>query len=392
MAAIGEANQLGGATSYIASRVLWVVGGLLLAYAVWDWPTLRSKADKPRLWLLVPIFTGLIGATWVACVRLAPKPDPTASPATLNGVEKLFQKYFRTVDKPASDTPPVQGHILPPSPCFNPLPFSQKSVQSDSLQYLYVSLLTVEIRNSHSIRLYADTALNGSIEIISPANPMVNVSWSGQVADFKRPKGPVPSSLSMRLAMPFPTKAVCFDLVEAGITVPPSVKPDLTLKFVIKQNLSFEIVNGATPQAINPRYSIQMMNLDNALNKHPDENGLIGLPNATEMLNDYVPTKTALGPISLGNRWQERGLLNRGDRMFGIASIGCPNCTRTHYYYVYAVHGQDGWYCESSTPLSFLGLGRVVIKIEEGMDNPSNYCSGSTQIALEDVTGNSDKQ
>jgi hypothetical protein len=177
---------------------------------------------------------------------------------------------------------------------------------------------------------------------------------------------------------------------------PPSeAHPDLSLRFVIKKNLSLTIVNGNTSRATNPRYSVQMTNIDNpqnaALRVH--ENGtIISLPNATEMLNDYVPGKTALGPYSLGNRWEERGLLKPGDRMFGMASIGCPDCTRIHYYYVYAVHGQDGWYCESETPLSLLAVVNIVIETERGKDDPSNYCPAGKRVAIEDMTGNLDKR
>lgn len=163
----------------------------------------------------------------------------------------------------------------------------------------------------------------------------------------------------------------------------PPPKSDLTLKFVIKKNLSFMILNGDTPQAMNPRYSILMTNLDNPRNKTPDLNGIISLPNTTGVMNDYVRPNTALGPVSLGNLWQERGLLKPNDRMFGTASIGCPSCPNIHYYYVYAVHGQDGWYCESSTPLSYIA--KTIVAIERGLDDPTNYCAESSRVAFEDI-------
>ena len=76
--------------------------------------------------------------------------------------------------------------------------------------------------------------------------------------------------------------------------------------------------------------------------------------------------------------------MNVGDRMFGTASIGCPSCAKTHYYYVYAIHGIDGWYCESPEPLSD-GAVKVVLDIQRGNDDPNNYCPGTMRRALEDV-------
>lgn len=175
----------------------------------------------------------------------------------------------------------------------------------------------------------------------------------------------------------------------------PSVhKPDLTLRFVIKRNLSFEIVNGTHVEAMNPRYSVAMVNLDSPPNKSlsTNENGtLTMLPNTTEMLNDYVPGDGKVGPFSLGKRWEERGTLSLGDRMFGMASIGCPSCAKIHYYYVYAIHGKDGWYCESTAPLSLMAITENAIKIERSKDDPYAHCPESKRIIVEDITGNIDK-
>ena len=48
--------------------------------------------DRPRWGVLAPLAAVLACGAYAACVYLAPKPDPSAAPATLSGIEALLNK------------------------------------------------------------------------------------------------------------------------------------------------------------------------------------------------------------------------------------------------------------------------------------------------------------
>jgi len=202
-------------------------------------------------------------------------------------------------------------------------------------------------------------------------------TWHPEVLEFKFVKDTPATSLTIERAKPFPRSLsgsghplAIEGLTDTGFRIndggcsgiryevtwirgstPPTI--ELALQFVIKKNLSFVILNPTAANIMNPRYSLLLWNLDNPRNKPPSD-GSISLPNTTEMMNDYVRAGSAVGPKSLGNRWEEMGLLKAGDRMFGLAAIDCPSCAKRQDYYLYAVHKQDGWYCESPNPISYI--------------------------------------
>jgi hypothetical protein len=113
--------------------------------------------------------------------------------------------------------------------------------------------------------------------------------------------------------------------------------PDVTLRFVYPNQPALQLQNISGKVALQIRYTITLWNLDATDNpKNPLQipvgafdfikPGLFGGP-----LNIFQPVATSL---------------KSGNRLFGSASVSCPDCARGRTFWVYIVWDQGGWYSE----------------------------------------------
>ena len=94
----------------------------------------------------------LLGGMLYGLDRATPKPDPSGAPATLTGVEKLFQKYFRTEEAQPQPTPKA-----PP----------QDPKTSARLSLVRYQLEPYEIDKDFRVRVYVDNRGSDTLDVLA---------------------------------------------------------------------------------------------------------------------------------------------------------------------------------------------------------------------------------
>jgi len=137
--------------------------------------------------------------------------------------------------------------------------------------------------------------------------------------------------------------------------VPPKLsRPDVRLRFVYPHEPALIITNTSDSVARNIKWAVELWNMD-----MPDRNDPLPIPISTF---DWIKAHGEGGPQNLFGGPLIAPLLKSGVRLFGSASVDCPECTRGRTYIVYIVLGQGGWFSEVegeklgriATPKNFL--------------------------------------
>jgi hypothetical protein len=106
---LSEGIQIGNPQNWILARVFFAISSAVVIVVTLWLPKLRSWSGRSRSVVSLLVVAGMISATSAEWIYLAPKPDSSASPATLTGVEALLRKYFRG----AAPAPPSASTSVP---------------------------------------------------------------------------------------------------------------------------------------------------------------------------------------------------------------------------------------------------------------------------------------
>ena len=130
---------------------------------------------------------------------------------------------------------------------------------------------------------------------------------------------------------------------------PAAQLPELGLRFIYPTEPALVITNGSGYVARDIKWTVALWNLD-----MPDRNDPLPIPVSTY---DWIKAHDEGGPQALFGNPSVVSLLKPGNRLFGSASVNCPDCTRGRTYIVYIVLGSGGWFTEVSDEAS----GKVLI-------------------------------
>jgi hypothetical protein len=117
------------------------------------------------------------------------------------------------------------------------------------------------------------------------------------------------------------------------------VRPDVTIRLVYPSSVAVLIVNLSSVIARQPKYWSAVWDIDRSNFQDP-----LPLP---AFQGDWIRPHEAMGPESFIALPQVQSAIKKGDRLFGMIAITCPECLKTRYFWLYVVQGASGWY----TPL-----------------------------------------
>jgi len=115
-------------------------------------------------------------------------------------------------------------------------------------------------------------------------------------------------------------------------------KPDIALRFVYPESPALVLINNSKVIAKDIKWTVALWNMD-----LPDRNDPLPIPVSTF---DWIKPQSEGGPQNLFGSELVAPLLKSGDKLFGSASVSCPECVRGRTYIVYIVWGQGGWFAE----------------------------------------------
>jgi len=128
----------------------------------------------------------------------------------------------------------------------------------------------------------------------------------------------------------------------------PTVKPDIRLRFVRPEDVSFELVNPSQAVVNDPKFWFVLMDLD-----VPGKNilGDLALPDLlpipAEIQRDYIRPGDHSVPRSIVTYYPGVStVVKPKHRLFGYATITCPDCIKERSFWLYFVQGSGGWYSE----------------------------------------------
>ena len=119
---------------------------------------------------------------------------------------------------------------------------------------------------------------------------------------------------------------------------PQSHQVEVGLRFVHANRPALIISNLSDSVARNIKWTVLLWNMD-----LPDRNDPLPIPVSSY---DFIRSHAEGGPQNLFDGPLLAPLLKPGDRLFGSASVDCPDCARGRTYVVYIVFGKDGWFSE----------------------------------------------
>lgn len=115
-------------------------------------------------------------------------------------------------------------------------------------------------------------------------------------------------------------------------------RPDLSLRLVHPHGFAVVLVNDSDVVLREPKYIPAMWDLDR---EHWDE----PLPIPVDS-GDWIRAHESLGPNAFITQDRIAPLVKKGDRLVGMIGVTCPTCVRRKDYWVYAVHGEGGWFAQ----------------------------------------------
>jgi hypothetical protein len=122
-------------------------------------------------------------------------------------------------------------------------------------------------------------------------------------------------------------------------TKPTPERADITAKFVYPDSIALVLMNYSQAPVRDPGYFMMLWNLDSP--------GRDPLPIPSQNFNgDRIIPNQEMVPLAIVTLKKVAPLVKKGDRLFGFVTVTCPDCLRPRSYYVYAVHGDRGWFTE----------------------------------------------
>jgi hypothetical protein len=115
-------------------------------------------------------------------------------------------------------------------------------------------------------------------------------------------------------------------------------RPDVKLRFLYPDSPALVLINDSDAIARDIKWFVSLWNMD-----LPDRNDPLPIPISTF---DWLKPSTVSGPLDLFNSPLVAPLLKPGNRLFGSASVNCPQCARGRTYIVYVTWGSGGWFAE----------------------------------------------
>lgn len=122
------------------------------------------------------------------------------------------------------------------------------------------------------------------------------------------------------------------------LLIPPAGVPDVRMAFVGKKEPTVELLNPSDAVARDIKYSVELWNLSKRNEKSP-------LPIPT-LPFDFIRPHESGGPENIFSFPHVSSSLKEGDELFGYSSVGCPTCSRWHFYWVYIEWHKEGYFCE----------------------------------------------
>jgi pimeloyl-ACP methyl ester carboxylesterase len=116
------------------------------------------------------------------------------------------------------------------------------------------------------------------------------------------------------------------------------VKSDVTMRFIYARSPALVLVNPSEKMAENIKWAVEVWNMD-----LPGRNDPLPIPVQTF---DFIRPHNEGGAQSIFSASITAGLVKPGNRLFGSASVDCPDCVQGHTYIVYIVWGEGGWFSE----------------------------------------------
>jgi hypothetical protein len=117
-----------------------------------------------------------------------------------------------------------------------------------------------------------------------------------------------------------------------------AIPPDVALRFVYPKSPALVGVNRSGVIARDIHWVVVLWNMD-----LPDRNDPLPIPTSRF---DWLRPNDESGPMDLFNGPLVAPLLKPGNRLFGSATVTCPDCARGRTYIVYIVWCENGWVSE----------------------------------------------
>ncbi|MGA2782125.1 MAG: hypothetical protein ABSF13_09430 [Smithella sp.] len=118
----------------------------------------------------------------------------------------------------------------------------------------------------------------------------------------------------------------------------------MTLRFVYKKEPALVLDNVSGKIAREIKWGVFLWNYD-----LPERNDPLPIPVATF---DWLRPHDHSGPLDLFGLPNVPTFVKAGDRLFGTASVICPECSRGRTFFIYIKLGEGGWYVEHLTEKS----------------------------------------
>jgi len=156
----------------------------------------------------------------------------------------------------------------------------------------------------------------------------------------------------------------------------PVERPDISLRIVGPKSIAIVVINESDVLIRDARYSLSVWNLDS------DRAASLPILDRTA---DWMRPDDYILPEEFASSPQIAPLIKYGDRLLGIADVSCPDCIRTKSYWVYAIHGQGGWFAESPVG-KYPNPSMVARLIPQIRENPKNFLRDIPQSARVPIT------
>jgi hypothetical protein len=117
-----------------------------------------------------------------------------------------------------------------------------------------------------------------------------------------------------------------------------TIPPQVGLRFVYPKSPALILVNQTAAIAKNIKWTLVLWNMD-----LPDRDNPLPIPVSSF---DWLRPNGESGPLNLFDSPTISPLLKPGNRLYGSASVSCPECSRGRTYFVYIVWGEGGWFAE----------------------------------------------
>jgi hypothetical protein len=128
-----------------------------------------------------------------------------------------------------------------------------------------------------------------------------------------------------------------------------SEPPDVALRFIYPKSPALVIENRSAVIARDIKWTLVLWNMD-----LPERNDPLPIP---VQKFDWLRPNDEGGPQNLFSTPAVASLLKTGNRLFGSASVNCPECARGRTYIVQIIWGERGWFSELENEKS----GRTVV-------------------------------